>query len=119
MIDISIKENIQRLKNKVFGTDYDESAREPVLLWEKRVEELSRIDDFSRLAVTQEIIKGIKGKLETLAREKLSTKSKDIRQIDALEVKIDENRYFLKLLTPSYQDEIDEIQRMVISELTD
>ena len=117
MIDISVKDAIQKLKEKVFGQDYDASARQHVLDWEKQLEVLGREADFQNLAVTRELIKGIKEKLHGLIRSKLTTSKLSIREVDALEVKIQENTYFLKLLTPNIEAEIEQIYKMILDEI--
>ena len=117
MIDKAIIDSINKLKEQVSDKDYDISAEERVLLWEKRIEELNRIDDYSKLQTTIEIVKEIRGRIRTLVIERMSCKV--LKDINILDLRIKELSWFLKLLTPNYQSELDDLHKIILNEIVE
>ena len=117
MIDLGILDNIKKLKARFMGEDYEQSELAVIEAWEKRVKELSDKEDFSHLETTQEIAKELKGRIKGYyLKRATTTKPEELLTLDA---KIGEDKWLAKLLCANPQVEIEEINRLVLEELSE
>lgn len=115
MIDLSVIENLKKLKDKFFGED--DSALEQIKEWEKRVKSLSEREDYANLFTTKEIAQGLKDRVKDFLRQRSMTRETD--KLMELDAKIAEDKFLMKLLCANPEKEIEEINDLVLNELTD
>ena len=117
MIDLGIFENIKKLKSKFQGEDYDQNELDTIEIWEKRVKELSEREDFSRLETTKAIAIELKSRIKSYYIQRSQTRDQQI--LLELDAKIDEDKFFAKLLCANPDEEINEISELVANELSE
>lgn len=114
MIDISILEKLQALKNRFI--DADDSAKQQIADWEKRIQELSLKEHFMENPVTQEASLILKTKItaEMKYRLKKGLKEQDRAISDAKEESF---RFALGLFNLSYSEELESMEKLIDDEL--
>lgn len=116
MIDLGIIEKIKKLKDKFTGESPE--ALQQIETWEKRLTELSNIDDFANLSTTKEIVSLLKSRLKSILLERALTKglsTEDLRILDARETEL---RFVIERFLPSYASELEQIEYLIDAELT-
>ena len=115
MIDISITEKLNKIKDKFKGEHPD--ALKQIAVWEKTLMNLSLLDDFASHAVTQEIAARIKQKIKDTFRKRAFGTGLSSEDIHRLDDRLDELKWILKLFRPSYESDIEAITEEIENEL--
>lgn len=117
MIDLGIIEKIRKVRD-AFKKDGHPDTLNQIDSWEKRIKELSLVDDFVNLNTTQEIGKKLHSKIKDLVKEKAFKKGLTTETIALYDTRIDELKWMLELVTPSYEKEIEMIENELDNELS-
>lgn len=113
-VDVSIWEKIKKLKDAF--SDGDESARQQIAEWEKRIQVLSRMQDFMQNEAAQELIKILKSRIKGHMKYRLQAGLTDASRVlsDAKEA---ECRWMLSLFSPGYESELESLESILDAEL--
>ena len=116
MIDIGIIEKLKQLKSNFSGEDSHPDALRQIAEWEKRVQELSRDQEYFNQEATQEVYKILKNRVKThmLDRLQKGRTPEDNLLSDAKEM---ECRWMLSLFNNSYETELSSLESLIDSEL--
>lgn len=114
MIDISILEKVQKLKDRFL--DGDDSAKRQISEWETRIQELSLKEDFMQSPVSQEASRILKSKItnEMTYRLKRGLTEANRALSDARE---ESYRFCLGLFNLEYASELDTLEHLIEAEL--
>lgn len=113
-VDVSIWEKIKRLKQSF--ADGDDSAKQQINDWEKRIQVLSRMQDFMQNEAAQELIKILKDRIKGHMKYRLQKGLTDGDRVlsDAREA---ECRWMLSLFNPGYESELETLESILDAEL--
>lgn len=116
MIDLGIREKLTKLKTLYAGPDAHEDARKQIADWEKRIQELSRDQEFFNHPSTQEIYKILKERVKTHIRSRLQ-KGSTLESLKIADAKQEECQWMLGLFNIDYEKEIASLESMIDQEL--
>lgn len=114
MIDVSIWEKVRKLKAQFI--DGDDGAKQMIAEWEKRIQVLSRTQDFMQNEAAQEMIKILKGRIKDHMKYRLRGGLSDADRILS-DAKEGECRWMLSLFNPSYEGELESLESILDAEL--
>lgn len=117
-IDLGIVEKIRKLKTLYTGENVSPEATLQIEAWEKRLRELSDIDDFSNLNTTKELVSILKERLKKVLLDRALTKGKSSDFYLVMDAHEEELRFFLDKLMPPYSSEMTQIETLIDAELT-
>lgn len=114
MIDVGLSEKIATLKARFTGQHPD--AINQINQWEKRVQELSVIDDFLRTEAAQSIYKAVQERTREHIRSRLK-KGNTTETLKVADARQDECQWVLSLFNNNYASELESIENMINAEL--
>lgn len=116
MIDLGLKEKLEKLKKLYSGPDAHEDARKQIADWEERIRKLSRDQEFFNHASTQEIYAILKDRVKTHIKSRLGKglTLEDMRLADARQ---SECEWMLSLFNVDYEKELVSLESMIDAEL--
>lgn len=117
MADVTLRENLSKVREK-FKNEHPDALNQ-IEAWEKRVSELSAIESFCSLDTTKSIVKGIKDRMVILIRMKILDKNITAESMNIYGSKIEELQFFLSLVSPKFEKELEEINTYLVQELSE
>lgn len=108
MIDLGIIEKLRKLKERY--KDAHPSAIDQIGEWEKQVQVLSAIDDFSNLKTTKNIVLKLRSRLKgSIVKRLIESETSEEKEL----------KYFISLLSPKYKEEVEKLNSEIELELSE
>lgn len=116
MIDIAISEKLSKLKTMFSGEDAHPDALLQIEEWEKRVQVLSRDQEYFNQEATQEVYKILKNRVKTHMLDRLQ-KGRTPEENLLSDAKESECRWMLSLFNTGYETELTSLEALIDQEL--
>lgn len=110
MIDISLKEGLQKLKARFTGEDVHPDAITQIKQWEEALAKLSEQEKFVELETTKKIKTALKERLKNTIRKRI---------VESHTPEEKEMMNMLRWLSPNVESEIESIRQAIELELSE
>lgn len=114
-MDIALEEDINKLKESF--KDEDPSSLKQIEQWEADIIKLRDSEKFSQFSTTQAIVAALSKRLKDVVRIRAIGKIDHV-EMKAYDARREELKIILNLLCPGFENELQEIHRQIVEELS-